>query len=449
MRRLLPLVFLFLFVLTSGVAGQAPVVTMPAATPSPFISIDGGFTIDLPSWPVSEQPLPKVAGESAGGLMFVWRLDGGRQYQVAYVDRILTESSRTTLLDRLADDLVNEMTKLGQTLLDRKKFAFKQHSGMDLRFTVDAGTGQSRYILAGNRLYILSTGWPLGKLSEAYLKPFDSFDLIDRNEAIARKIEEATPAKLPQTPRVKFALSDAKIQQLKGNVKVVSLSTKYLGESETTLPARSKESYFDEYGNLVKVISYDFRGNPRNVLAYGFVDGKRVYKTGPYLSYGYDPPPPPPAVRAPSAIKATGSGVAPPPVQLPREPDNRYSFEEIFKFDVRDRLTEKIRLNNRGEIVWRDVFHSNASETESVEFSRDGKEVGRRVTAFDDQGNEIKMTSFSISPSYPDNSTFEYRYLKFDSKGNWVEREVVANLALYKGGTRNARYVEYRDIRYY
>ncbi len=87
-----------------------------------------------------------------------------------------------------------------------------------------------------------------------------------------RKIADAMPAELPQSPTEKRASTDARDAGVKGKVKSV---THYVDHTREPGRAVHEQTYYDRYGNLLRTIIYD-EGYPDSVVVWGFVDGMRV-----------------------------------------------------------------------------------------------------------------------------------------------------------------------------
>lgn len=447
LRPLLSVLFLVFIVSEHGVAQAAQV-----SPKEPFVSLEGGFTIALPPWANSSSGVKPIAGYSTGGLSFLWRLADGSQFQIGYVDRILKSDDKAKVLEAAGDELIAEQTKSGQTLVYRKPLEFKGYPGTELRFTIEGGTAQARYVLVGNRMFVLITAWTLGKVPDPMLKILDSFDLINAKKVIAERLEKATPPGLPQKPQMKFERSDAAMDNLKGRVKFVSSWKRYQGLDASSDTVQTDESTYDSTGNLLKKIRYDYRGNPSDVVVYGFIDGKRVAKRGAYINYEYNPPPmapPPPPARMPSSGPTPVQAPSPAPSPQRKQPDDRFSSSYEFKFDDKKRLMERLTRNNRDEVSWRAEFSFNEGNLEELNYSNNGKITKRIVVRMDERGNPVEETYFSNDTNFPDNSVYTYQYVKFDTEHNWIERTAVAKTAKYKGGTNEIRYVEYRQITYH
>ena len=255
-----------------------------------------------------------------------------------------------------------------------------------------------------------------------------------------KKLQDATPGPLPQTPVVKRPRTDAEEEFLKGRVKSVFETNEYLdGTGSVSGIHDSDEMHFDENGNLLKRVFFDYRGNPSNVTVFGFIDGKRVSKRGDEINYDYNPP-----------LMVPPGGLGPPSASGTKKPaDSRYSESVEYKYDSKGRLIERVTLGNRGEFDRKEVFTYDGSKVSELTTDEDGKVSFKILRVYDDKSNLIEQTYFSTNPGYRDDEKYTYTYLTFDSHGNWTKREERVKVAQYGGGTKDLHSFEYRTILYY
>lgn len=91
-----------------------------------------------------------------------------------------------------------------------------------------------------------------------------------------KKITDATPPPLAQSPAEKRAGTDVRDEGLKGKVKRVIEHTQDAGSRKRII---DEENFYDETGNLTKTVHYD-EGYPQFVTVWGYVDGMRVNRSG-------------------------------------------------------------------------------------------------------------------------------------------------------------------------
>ena len=430
-----------LFLITSSlfVAAQPPAsgTTVTGKSGESFVSLEGGFSIDLPKQVSSYAGITSVAGVNNGGSNFTWKTPNGA-FTVGYDDRISRPEETTgKLLNDTADKLFAGLSSKGAELAYRKEITFKGNAGIEIKIDVPPATVQARAILVKQRLYIVMTVWPVSQDGLSNIKILDSFDLIDSKAIIANRLEEATPKPLPQTPAIKRKGSDANSEHLIGLVASVITSKEYFEGGSVKGIIRRTEDYFDKDGYYTKIVEYDYRGNPFGVSVYGFIDGKRVSKRGEYIDYEYNPPP---------AMAPPGSA---PKVENRKQADGRYNSSYDFKYDDQNRLIEEISFNNRSEKNGRSTYSYEGNKVKRTYFNREDKPSSKSLHTYDDKFNLTEETYYSSSNSYPDDSLYFYTYLAFDEKGNWTKREVKGKTGRYRGGTNDFHYIEYRTITFY
>lgn len=424
----------------SAVSGQTPPPAGggPSSAPAKtFSSIDGGFSIELPQYFSEFKGIDPVPDVTTGGSSFSWKSNGDF-FNVGFLDRILQPGESERLVDLMAADYIATMEALKATLVRREEFSVNGYRGVSITMSNGLALAQFRYLLVKERLFMLATGWDAKEDGGRQLRILDSFRLIDGPAIIAQRLAEATPAPLPQTPAVMRVRSDAADELLKGPVKLVVERTEDLDGTGSSIGVRHKHDYFyDGAGYLLKTISYDYRGNPRDVTVYGFIDGQRVLKRGKFLTYEYDPPP---MMAPPGSAPATLTG---------KPADPRYDSSIQYKYDAAKRLIEEVRINHRGEAGYRSTsVYAGTNVTESS-FDQQGKLTFKTLSVYDSKGQLTQKTYFSMSVSSPADSVYKYETLAVDRHGNWTKREVRGKSAQYGGGTKDLHYFEYRTISYY
>ena len=102
----------------------------------------------------------------------------------------------------------------------------------------------------------------------------------------SQKIKEATPKPLPQSPVAKRQTSDAQDIHLKGKVK--SVIGERLGVSGVEKPIGRRMASiadFNEQGDYLRKIEFEYRGRPYDIKVHGYIDGARV-STSNGVSFG-------------------------------------------------------------------------------------------------------------------------------------------------------------------
>lgn len=98
----------------------------------------------------------------------------------------------------------------------------------------------------------------------------------------ALKIAEATPSEFTQSPVPSTFRGDLVERFLKGKVRRMVISAKYIGDTEPTYVLSEQE--FDRNGNMTKSVDYH-EGYPVQVTVYGFINGYKVYRSN-LVAYG-------------------------------------------------------------------------------------------------------------------------------------------------------------------
>lgn len=242
----------------------------------------------------------------------------------------------------------------------------------------------------------------------------------------AKKIADATPESLPQSPVESGRPStDAKDDGLKGNVK--SVLSYFLDGPKKKTP--DSEAYYDEAGNETKHVSYD-EGYPVVVIVYGYVDGMRVLRSGD-ITYAEGERPESTTIIV-NMAPAGGS-----------KADPRYKTRIARKYDDQNRLIEVVRMNNGGQIWQREAFSYKDNQRTEVTVDRLGQEFSYTVDTLDSHGNPIESVSGREDPYKIVN---KYSY---DAQGNWTSKAVYEEVTVRGRKTLKHRWTTVRTITYY
>jgi hypothetical protein len=248
---------------------------------------------------------------------------------------------------------------------------------------------------------------------------------------LSKKVEQATPPALPQFPAPKRAKTDAADKGLKGKVKSVATESARISESVTEARKLLSVDTYDENGNFVKRIAYDYRGHPDEITVYGFLDGNRV-SNSKWIEYEYNPPPM--ALPADSKPKTT-------------KPDPRYTNKLKYDYDPNGRLAENSLYGNDGSLRVRYTYKYKDGQKEEVVYDGDGKVLRKYVYTIDDKGTETAREAYEVKDGKV-TETLSYKY-EFDAQGNWIKRTTL--IAVTKDGKTDMveRSVDYRTMTYY
>ena len=249
-------------------------------------------------------------------------------------------------------------------------------------------------------------------------------------------IQASSPAPLPQEPVVEKALSDAKDEGLKGKVRSVIQGSQDL--SGTGYSQDKKLSYIKDYnesGNVVRRISFDYRGNPDDITVYGYLNGLRVSKTNS-IRYSYDPPP--------IALPPAASGNSQKEVG-----DSRITYSYSYKY-VAGHLSEMQMFHNNGRPGMRYTYTRNGDQLVNLVYDNEGNLNQKYVYVLDKSGNEIEEQSIDLTPrKYYGDKRYSFIYDSFDKEGNWTKKTAYEITVQNGKEVRKPSYVQFRTIRYY
>ena len=406
----------------------------PPAGSETFISMDGRFSIALPRQISAYAPQSANTPEGrVEGSVFTWKTAEGL-FMSGYIERPeMLESMSKQVLDYLHNTYLS--SGKGK-LIAETDISLGGHPGRELRIEYPDQYAIGRLYIVGNRIYQTTALYPINKKEQeaTVVKILDSFKLLsaaDVDAEVQRRVAEATPSPLPQEPVAKKLKSDAEDDGLKGKVKTVFTETEnFDGSWAVSKRKPSSMSYYNEQGNLIKSVRYDYRGNPADIEVYGYLDGDRVSHSKS-IQYEYDPPP----MMMPAA-----SGQPKPKY------DPRYSYKYNYKYDDKGNLVEEVLFGSGGEVITRTVNKIKGSQKEKLYYSKDGSLDRKYSYTLDDKGNEIEEMSYGKDGSVRDKYSYSYEY---DANENWVKR-AASKWVTKDGKSQPAPYtVDYRTITYY
>lgn len=250
----------------------------------------------------------------------------------------------------------------------------------------------------------------------------------------AKKIAEATPATLPQSPSEKRVSSDALDEGLKGKVKSVVHTTLYPGKIR---PESYEDKYYDESGNLVKSVDYS-DGYPQSVTVYGYIDKMRVNRSKD-VEYAEGEKPEPKHQMI--SIRAEDNARDP---SAPR--DERYNMREFRLYDSLGRLIEKRSHQNNGEMWNKKTYEYEGNRRLERSFGFDGNEWSRAAFIVDAAGNDVEEHWFDGNDKISNRCLMIH---EFDDKGNWIIERTYEEKTVRKKKVRKLLWTSYRKISYY
>lgn len=401
----------FILIFFDSVFAQTLSTTPGTTAKKPeFISTYGNFSIDLPEKTMISKGFRESDETGAGvGMIYAWEFENV-VYTVSYLDSAAAKENFTAREEnKFLNDLNEGVRKTvrnyqGQILFE-KPISSDGVAGTEIQATVGTGKLITRNYHINHKGYSTQAVFLDPKEEAKALKILDSFKIIDGRALVLKKIEQATPAPLPQKPVVKFPKSDVELSNLKGKVKIVVEESEDLtGDSFQQGKIFLSEFFYNEKGFQTKEIRYDYQGNPFQIAVYGFINGVLVAKFGS-IRYSYNPP----------AI------LRPPNNEPVKAKDPRYDlkFENIF--DARGRLKESKYYRNDGELSSKTMTRYEGNKVETLNYNKQGELVSKSLQTLDDKGNLIESVSQTLKPQNPERQ-YSYKYESFDAKGNWTKR---------------------------
>lgn len=248
-----------------------------------------------------------------------------------------------------------------------------------------------------------------------------------------KRIKEATPKPLPQSPGTRKQTSDAQDERLKGKVKSLFEERLNVSGASNLGPRYASEILeFDERGDFLGAVLFDGRGRPHDVVVYGYIDGVRasLYKS---ITYGDE-------LRA---ITVGGKDK----FKKETKPDLRFTYKYEYKFSA-GRISEMLMIRNTGERGMRYTYNLDAGQLVELAYTDEDELNQKYVSKLDGNGNEIEMNSFDVWTGSVRGSN-RYEYEAFDKQGNWTKR--TESKLVVKNGKKvfEPFVVVFRTIKYY
>jgi hypothetical protein len=421
----------------SSIKGKS---TFVKQTDNDFFRSGGGFRIDLPKSFTLSKELSFNDGKISGfGKCYYWEDPQAYEYRVAYYKldtgkKSLTEIEKTAYLETYQKGFMQDFKAANLPFIE-KKYVFNGSDGMEIQAINSAANSKmlTRFFIVGRRLYFIDLVYNPKRIDDSQvLQIADSFALLDSKALIDAKIEEATPASLPQTPVAAKLKPDAADKNLKGKVKSV------IEEMQDPNPKlkreRFSEEYYDESGNLTKEISFD-EGLPDFITFWGYIDGNRVSNTGS-IDFDDDQRPPPRHF----SIKATMEDDS----NLPR--DSRYGIKYAYKYNETGQLSEQITYQNNGKLSGRIVYNYQGNRREELHYGPDGSEWSQTIEFLNKDGNVLERDLMEKSGKIANKEINTY---EFDSQGNWIVQKTLEENIVKGKKVRKPSWTSYRTITYY
>ena len=430
--------------ISASVGNGDPAYKMPSikdvSTDDSIEVLAGRFKVGLPSGVDEFSGIsPKDLGRPGDGMGFTWYFAEGT-IRCAYI-RLLGQ--RTPLvpevISRIADNLKRGAIE-GKPNSKLLKEAIDITDGVPHSyFSLDLGKDglyveHTFYDETRTYQFMVSVKDPVDE--EAFNKVIKTFRLLTEAEVqakIKRSYDEAMPKPLPQTPIVAKERTDAEDDGLKGRViKVVTEQEDRSGTWYTQGKHIASIDLYNDRGAKVQRDWYD-SGMPADITVYGFLDGKRVSKSG-YVENGFPG-------RMTSILSSPPGGEL-----VATLGDERYEYSYKYKY-LKGQLAEMTTTGNDGKLWLRYVYKYSPRRREELVYSEDGELNQRYLYLLDEKGNEIEMTAFELMDPKGADKRSRYQYV-LDAQGNWTKK--VTEHAQIENGTTKwvPDMIEYRTITY-
>jgi len=419
------------FFIIAGLLISAFAQTVISQPENIFKTYTGGFSINLP------QKDGGGGNGTAGGIYFTWRQPEA-EYEVGFYEiegLPLAKVDGKFSFEEMVKQHFNKFSAKGERIYG-KEIALRENAGREYKYKTAASVFILRLYIVSDRIYKLLAQIPLKNQSqeEKVLQAFDSFQLLDQTivkAAMAKKLADATPKELPQSPVVAKLKSDLQDRNLKGAVKSILTETALYGLKDSLKkPKPQMLEEFDRNGRILKQIEFDSFGNPHNVSVYGYVAKKRVASVGS-VTYEY-----------------SLGGMA---IEFPQSAkfDNRFSESYDYRY-AGDNLIEERTSWSNGFLYRRSVYRYLKGKREA--FFYDGGTVPHQkiVSTFDNKGNETETVHYQYQGRKSvEDGKYKIEYGSFDEKGNWTKRMIYKQFEFEGNEKSFPESVEYRTISYY
>jgi len=261
---------------------------------------------------------------------------------------------------------------------------------------------------------------------------------------LAKKIAEATPPELPQSPVDNRKGNDARDGGLNWKVKSV---IEYTVDARDRKPVRKlyKESYYNEAGNLTKTIEY-LNGYPERVTVFGYVDGMRVSRMGE-VEYAEGE-----RVLPKGMVLATGTMPdAEENSKTPKVPgDERYQTRYEYEYGAMGYPIEVRSYQNNGELTFRTTYTYEGTEPAKsrleLDFGSDGKEWSRTAEILFPSGDVKERDMYDAENKI---SETEIHQPTLDIRGNRIIDKTFEPKTVRGKKVLKPLWTSYRTITYY
>jgi hypothetical protein len=199
--------------------------------------------------------------------------------------------------------------------------------------------------------------------------------------------------------------TDKEFDGLRARVKTVVVEEAQIkempGESMEQGRVLSRSVTYDADGNWTQRKEYDTRGNLSQTLVFTYIGRDRVA----LANDEWDP-------NALVVIK---------PIRNSRRIDPRYSYKFKYIYGADGKRFEELWYFSDGSLYLKYVHKLNGKRKVRFLYTASGKLNEKVESVLDEKGNEIEVL-------LRDTVKVGYKYLEFDSQGNWTKRVVTRGL---------------------
>ena len=151
-----------------------------------FVSLEAGFSIDLPRQANSYETLEPIPYVSRGGRKFTWTNAAG-YFHIEYVFAADWPTDPIANLATGAEKSIMQLSANGAKLIAKTAKTIDGKPALDLVFEKGENIFLIRSLWAGNQLFALSTYWPKTEDGVAQLRILNSFKWINSEAASTEK----------------------------------------------------------------------------------------------------------------------------------------------------------------------------------------------------------------------------------------------------------------------
>jgi len=147
-----------------------------------FVSRDGGFAIDLPS--NMDGGVRPVGDLNGGAGTYSWNVPDG-SFTVGFVEGMHVSGDSFSVLNDFADRVTGSQSRTGGKIIERIEFSLDGDPGIQLKIRRGKINAINRFILARNRLYVLTADFDDSDGDDSVTAILDSFELLENRSLIA------------------------------------------------------------------------------------------------------------------------------------------------------------------------------------------------------------------------------------------------------------------------